>query len=385
MANRTVADAKAIHGTNPQNLIEKIVRNRIYDSVYWKEHSETILDKAIQLNHIGGQYGSQKPTEFLCLTLKLLQIQPEREIVLELLKTEEEKYLRALAAFYLRLTGSPQDIYSFLEPLLYDSRKLRRRLKDGSFDITFMDEFIDTLLTSERVCDTILPFLTKRHILEESVGLEPRVSPLEDELNELEQTAQEKAKEKEDSDNKKPLSRPDRDQRDHNSEKPRRRSRSSENRNRGRPDKYQRDRRSRSREREKRVKDGSERRDYDRDKDRDEKYRKRSSRSPESRSRDYDRRKYHSHKDRKRSLSPNVQRDRSHSPVLDIEDKTKSSSKTWSSKKVNGLFKKTPVSLDKINDQSGRGGNSGSTGGPDSLSIDETNKMREKLGLKPLK
>jgi hypothetical protein len=37
MANRTVKDAHTVKGTNPQYLIEKIIRMRIYDSKYWKE------------------------------------------------------------------------------------------------------------------------------------------------------------------------------------------------------------------------------------------------------------------------------------------------------------------------------------------------------------
>ena len=37
MANRTLKDAKSIKGTNPQYLVEKIIRTRIYDSQYWKE------------------------------------------------------------------------------------------------------------------------------------------------------------------------------------------------------------------------------------------------------------------------------------------------------------------------------------------------------------
>ena len=37
MANQTVSDAKSIRGTDPQLLIEKIVRTRIYDCRYWKE------------------------------------------------------------------------------------------------------------------------------------------------------------------------------------------------------------------------------------------------------------------------------------------------------------------------------------------------------------
>lgn len=38
MANRTAKDAHSVKGTNPQYLVEKIIRTRIYDSLYWKEH-----------------------------------------------------------------------------------------------------------------------------------------------------------------------------------------------------------------------------------------------------------------------------------------------------------------------------------------------------------
>ncbi|KAI8911293.1 Pre-mRNA-splicing factor 38, partial [Powellomyces hirtus] len=187
MANRTSNDVKNIHGTNPQFLVEKIIRTRIYDSLYWKEScfaltAETLIDKAVALPCIGGQYGNQKPTEFLCLALKMLQLQPEKDILRLYIQNEDYKYLRALGAFYLRLTGSSVEIYQYLEPLLLDYRKLRRRNISGEFELTYMDEFVDQLLRSDRVCDTILPRITKRHILEESGELEPRVSPLEEDL-----------------------------------------------------------------------------------------------------------------------------------------------------------------------------------------------------------
>jgi pre-mRNA-splicing factor 38A len=52
----------------------------------------SIIDKAIELRTIGGVYGgNQKPTDFLCLLLKLLQIQPEKEILLEYLQADEFK------------------------------------------------------------------------------------------------------------------------------------------------------------------------------------------------------------------------------------------------------------------------------------------------------
>jgi pre-mRNA-splicing factor 38A len=33
------------------------------------------------------------------------QIQPDKEIIIELIKNEEYKYVRALGAFYMRLVG----------------------------------------------------------------------------------------------------------------------------------------------------------------------------------------------------------------------------------------------------------------------------------------
>lgn len=55
--------------------------------------AESLIDKAIELKCIGGVYGNQKPTEFLCLLLKLLQIQPQKEILLEYLQADEFKYV----------------------------------------------------------------------------------------------------------------------------------------------------------------------------------------------------------------------------------------------------------------------------------------------------
>lgn len=45
MANRTLKDAPTIKGTNPQYLIEKIIRSRIYDCRYWKEDCFALTGK----------------------------------------------------------------------------------------------------------------------------------------------------------------------------------------------------------------------------------------------------------------------------------------------------------------------------------------------------
>ena len=44
------------------------------------------------LDHIGGTFGGNiKPTPFLCLMLKMLQIQPEKDIVVEFIRNEDYK------------------------------------------------------------------------------------------------------------------------------------------------------------------------------------------------------------------------------------------------------------------------------------------------------
>lgn len=217
-ANTTAKGALSIHGTNPQFLIDKVVRSRIYESQYWKETcfaltAESIIDCAIRLNYLGGTYANVRPTEFICLALKLLQLQPEKEIILEYLRAEEFKsvgsstffisifqlslsyththslthfacfllgfrYLRALAAFYVRLTFTPLNVYQTLEPLLTDYRKLRYRHLNGSYSIVTFDDFVDSLLTQDLVCEIVLPRLTMRKVLEETEDLPKRKSSL---------------------------------------------------------------------------------------------------------------------------------------------------------------------------------------------------------------
>ena len=115
MANRSDPMAQVIHGTNPQRIVEKILRTKVYATQYWKEYcfgltAETLVDRAIELEHIGGTYGGiRKPTKFMCLLLKMLQIQPDQEIVVEFIKNEEYKYVRVLGALYLRCVGRPAD------------------------------------------------------------------------------------------------------------------------------------------------------------------------------------------------------------------------------------------------------------------------------------
>jgi len=324
MANRTVKDAQTIKGTNPQYLVEKIVRTRIYDSKYWKEEcfaltAELVVDKAMDLRYVGGTFaGNIKPTPFICLVLKMLQIQPEKDIVVEFIKNEEYKYVRALGAFYLRLVGTSVECYKYLEPLLNDYRKIRTQRRDGKFELSHMDEFIDNLLRLERYCDVILPRLQKREVLEEANDIAPRVSILEDDLEEMASESDDEEEEEEGEMKEAPLGEPP----------------SERKRNRDRDRSRERRRRHRSRSRE-------------RDRDR----RRRRSRS---RSRDR-------HRDRR-------ERSRSRDKRRDKDRSSKKSSRR-----------------DEKEESSGSVGASKGGGAKESLSIEETNKIRAEIGLAPLK
>ena len=53
-----------------------------------------MVDKAMEIKYVGGVYGGNiKPTPFLCLVLKMLQIQPEKDIVVEFIRNEDFKYV----------------------------------------------------------------------------------------------------------------------------------------------------------------------------------------------------------------------------------------------------------------------------------------------------
>jgi len=245
----------------------------------------------------------------------MLQIQPEKEIVIEFIKNEDYKYVRLLGAFYLRLVGKPVEIYTYLEPLYNDYRKVRSRT-DLGFVWKHVDEYIDELLTSDFCCDCALPYLPKRHTLEFQGLLGPRISALSEELEmEIEQPPSD------DEDKTKSQSSESRVSRDDH----RREDRHREDRRDDRRDDHRRD-------------DHRDRRD---DRGRDDRRRddRDSSRRRRSRSRS-------SERDHKRRRSRSRDRDSRRRPE----------------------------------ESSGGQGQ-----GKDEMSLDETNKLRVSLGLKPLK
>uniref|UniRef100_A0A2I3GA77 Pre-mRNA-splicing factor 38B n=1 Tax=Nomascus leucogenys TaxID=61853 RepID=A0A2I3GA77_NOMLE len=145
MANRTLKDAHSVRGTNPQYLVEKIIQTLIYESKYWKEEcfglmAELVVDKALEL----------------CLWVACFRFNPRKSVL-------KMKYVRVLGALYMRLTGTAINY-----------------------------EFIDELVHSERVCDIILPQLQKQ----EAEQLEPRVSALEEDIDDVESSEEEEEEDK---------------------------------------------------------------------------------------------------------------------------------------------------------------------------------------------
>ncbi|XP_014232095.1 pre-mRNA-splicing factor 38A-like [Trichogramma pretiosum] len=190
MANQTVTETEYIRDTNPQDLVEKIVQSRILNCTFWKEEcfgltAALLVDKAIKLRFIGGVFGcNAQPTPFICLVLKMLQLQPEKDIIVEFIKNEDYKYVRALGAFYMRLTRTAFDCYRYLEPLQADYRNVCERNGEGEFKIITMDEFIDNLFKEERSCSVLLPRLQLRHDLEENNKIEPKVFVIDVDMHE---------------------------------------------------------------------------------------------------------------------------------------------------------------------------------------------------------
>jgi pre-mRNA-splicing factor 38A len=176
MANVTDPLIAQISGSDPQNLMEYITRQKIYDSRYWKEECfgltvTNVLEKAAALQCLG----TFPHTACLALLLKLLQLHPEHALIHSafIAAPSTFKYARALGSLYIRLTSRPVEIYTALEPLYADFRKLRVYNSAG-WSIVTMDEWIHSLLhvpsftKTSTVLGLTLPRLATRRNLQDN-------------------------------------------------------------------------------------------------------------------------------------------------------------------------------------------------------------------------
>jgi PRP38 family len=193
MANATDPLVLQVCGTDPQNALEYLLRQRIYQTRYWKEVGfgltvADVLEKSIQqLRSIGSSIPQN--TVFLSLLLKLLQLHPEPSMMeTTFLRAEDFPYTRLLGACYIRLTARPVEIYEALEPLLSDYRSIRY-FRGNQWDHTTVDQFVYSALLRTggshsssspiNYWDVAVPRLPARSILQEAGYLPdgPRVAP----------------------------------------------------------------------------------------------------------------------------------------------------------------------------------------------------------------
>lgn len=174
------------------HLIEPIIRHRIQDSIFYKQHlyltnEATILPVITEsVHYIAGTDSVGRPSPYLCCLLRLLELEPSQEILdayITQLGYNEFKYLTALILHYVRLVFPSGYVYNQFDAYYEDYRKLRIKLKSPEFDsnsmpihykLTYMDQWVDELVTQERVVDIILPRLVPRQLLVQKGEVQPR-------------------------------------------------------------------------------------------------------------------------------------------------------------------------------------------------------------------
>jgi pre-mRNA-splicing factor 38A len=180
-----------------------ILRDRIVECRYWKEKCfalsiESLIDRAAELSYFGFSYGdSSRPTPYLCLLAKLVQLDPDIDTLMcflefsagrpsndTLTQRRDLRYLRALTIAYIRLACNPATIYRVLDGLTCDYRNLLLITPSGAFSTIAVDEFIDLLLDpiNKPVYGFIFPQLTKRQLLVSRHALHEYKSVLDSEL-----------------------------------------------------------------------------------------------------------------------------------------------------------------------------------------------------------
>lgn len=212
MANRTDEYALHKYSSDPQHLIPPTARSAVYASIYWNRCCfgvcvADVVHLSVNLRYLSGlDTDTQRPSPFLCLLQKLLQLSPDLAEISVFLKQREFKYARLLAAFYVRLMQPPVKIYEALEPLLSDCRRIivssnesqieppsifKQQQQDqgdgegeegggecSKFKLVYVDMVVDCLLRLNELFGIPFPRIPPRQLLEETNQLKPRVSSL---------------------------------------------------------------------------------------------------------------------------------------------------------------------------------------------------------------
>lgn len=79
-------------------------------------------------------------------------------------------YASTPGAYYLRLVGRAAEVYTYLEPLYNDFRRVRVALPNGSFGLSHVDEVVDDMLRRDYLYDVALPHVPMRWVRGWGVG-----------------------------------------------------------------------------------------------------------------------------------------------------------------------------------------------------------------------
>jgi pre-mRNA-splicing factor 38A len=185
-------------------LIPAILRDRILSSRFWREKCfaltmETLIDRASEIEFVGFCHGGlNRPTPFLCLLTKMVQLEPEMDTLISLLEFSDGspsndldsqkmdlRYLRALSAVYIRLVCNSPTIFKLLDKLLSDYRTVFAIDQSGEFLRLSLDQFIEMLLDPDNrpVLGFVFPHLVKREVLQKRGEIDEYASKLDSELS----------------------------------------------------------------------------------------------------------------------------------------------------------------------------------------------------------
>lgn len=173
-------------------LVEPIVRQRILDLLFYKQHLHTANEAALlavaahEVHFVAGTDAMGRPSPFLCCLLRMLELEPAADIVRLFLEQNgyaEFKYVTALALVYCRMAWSSADFFKVHDEYIADYRRLRRMLHSPRFeegiprhyDVFCVDELADELAEKGRVVDLAMPHLTPRLVLIGRNEAAPRV------------------------------------------------------------------------------------------------------------------------------------------------------------------------------------------------------------------
>lgn len=176
---------------NKAHLLTPIVRQRIQESLFYKQHLHLANELALvpvvvnEVHFVGGTDDSGRPSPFLCCLLRMLELEPLDEIVQLYLSQNgynEFKYLTAMALLYCRMVSNGPTVYSLYDQYIEDYRKLRVQLKTPKFvqdrpiryELSHLDEWVELLVTSDVVVDVTLPYLNPRLVYVDRGEIEPR-------------------------------------------------------------------------------------------------------------------------------------------------------------------------------------------------------------------